>query len=275
MHETIRDEIRKGQGRIEVANSGSSSLERSKLRNEDNRKTCRNNFYVIEDASHAIGGSYEKPVGCCKYSDITVFSFHPVKIITTGEGGMAMTNSVEVAEKMRLLRSHGITKNTIEFERKNRGPWHYEQQRLGYNYRMNDIEAALGISQLKRLKKVVKARNEQRNIYLKRLKDCNIELLTVPPDTYSSVHLVIARLIKSTEEEHKHIFRELRKSGIGVQLHYEPVHLQPYYRNAGFKEGQFENAEVYAKTAFSIPVYPGLTNEEQEFVCKKIMEVTS
>lgn len=234
------------------------------------------NFYVIEDASHAIGGSYEKrPVGCCKYSDITVFSFHPVKIITTGEGGMAMTNSVVLAEKMRLLRSHGITKNTIDFQSKNRGPWYYEQKELGYNYRMNDIEAALGISQIKRLKRVVETRNEQRKIYLERLRDSNIELLTIPSNTYSSVHLVIARLIKSTEEEHKHIFKQLRNSGIGVQLHYEPVHLQPYYRKEGFKEGQFKNAEEYAKTAFSIPVYPGLTNEEQEFVCKKIKEVTS
>ena len=233
-------------------------------------------FNIIEDASHAIGGSYEEePVGNCKYSDVTIFSFHPVKIITTGEGGMAMTNSTALADKMKLLRSHGITKNLNNFERKNVGEWHYEQQELGYNYRMNDIEAALGVSQIKRLKSIVKTRNKQREIYIKKLDDCNIEILKVPENTYSSVHLVVARLTKTTEERHKEIFKELRDSGIGVQLHYAPVHLQPYYKRMGFKAGQFKNAEEYARTALSIPVYPGLTDEEQEYVCNKLKEVTN
>ena len=234
------------------------------------------NFHIIEDASHAIGGKYEEnPVGNCKYSDITIFSFHPVKIITTGEGGMAMTNSMELAERMKLLRSHGITKNFNDFERKDMGTWHYEQQALGYNYRMNDIEAALGISQMKRLANIVKTRNEQRALYIKKLENFNIKLLKVPSNTYSSVHLVVARLIKATELEHKEIFQKLRDSGIGVQLHYAPVHLQPYYKKAGFKAGQFKNAEEYARTALSIPVYPGLTNEQQEYVCNKLKEITN
>ena len=233
-------------------------------------------FYIIEDASHAIGGTYEnKPVGCCKYSDITIFSFHPVKIITTGEGGMAVTNSEKLADEMRLLRSHGITKEERNFQNKNMGLWHYEQKELGYNYRMNDIEAALGISQLKRLKKVVEIRNQQLSLYQNKLKDCRVELLEVPEKAYSSVHLVVARLTKSTEEEHREIFKKLRSLGIGVQLHYAPVHLQPYYRKAGFQEGQFKNAEEYAKTAMSIPVYPGLTNQEQDYVCEKLKEVTN
>ena len=236
----------------------------------------RYDFCIIEDASHAIGGTYEnKPVGCCKYSDITIFSFHPVKIITTGEGGMAVTNSEKLADEMRLLRSHGITKEERNFQNKNMGLWHYEQKELGYNYRMNDIEAALGISQLKRLKEVVEIRNQQLSLYQNKLKDCRVELLEVPENAYSSVHLVVARLTKSTEEEHREIFKKLRSLGIGVQLHYAPVHLQPYYRKAGFQEGQFKNAEEYAKTAMSIPVYPGLTNQEQDYVCEKLKEVTN
>ena len=186
-----------------------------------------------------------------------------------------MTNSTALAEKMKLLRSHGITKNLTNFERKNVGEWHYEQQELGYNYRMNDIEAALGVSQIKRLKSIVKTRNKQREIYIKKLDGCNIEILKVPENTYSSVHLVVARLTKITEERHKEIFKELRDSGIGVQLHYAPVHLQPYYKRMGFKAGQFKNAEEYARTALSIPVYPGLTDEEQEYVCNKLKEVTN
>ena len=234
------------------------------------------NFNIIEDASHAIGGKYEEePIGNCKYSDVTVFSFHPVKIITTGEGGMAMTNSVELAEKIKSLRSHGITKNFEDFIRKDMGEWHYEQQDLGYNYRMNDIEAALGISQIKRLRDIVETRNKQREIYIEKLKCCKIEILKVPSNTYSSVHLVVARLKDATETRHKDIFKALRSAGIGVQLHYAPVHLQPYYRKAGFKTGQFKNAEEYAKTALSIPVYPGLTKKEQDYVCEKLKEVTN
>ena len=233
-------------------------------------------FHIIEDASHAIGGRYEEnPVGNCKYSDVTIFSFHPVKIITTGEGGMAMTNSVALADRMKLLRSHGITKNFNDFERKDMGAWHYEQQELGYNYRMNDIEAALGISQMKRLEKIVRTRNEQRSLYIEKLEGSNIKLLKVPSNTYSSVHLVVARLINTTETEHKEIFQKLRDSGIGVQLHYAPVHLQPHYKRYGFKAGDFKNAEEYARTALSIPVYPGLTKDDQDYICKKIKEVTN
>ena len=230
-------------------------------------------FKIIEDASHAIGGSYKgKPVGSCEYSDVTVFSFHPVKIITTGEGGMAMTNSKKLAKKMKLLRSHGITKDKDEFREKVSGPWHYEQQLLGFNYRMNDIEAALGISQANRIKEIVEERNKIRKYYIHRLSKCDLEILEVPANTISSVHLVVARLKNKSPDEHRKIFETLRNAGIGVQLHYSPVHLQPYYRDLGFKKGQYKNAEEYGETAISLPVYPGLKDLELSYICEKICE---
>ena len=233
----------------------------------------RYGFKIIEDASHAIGGEYKGiPVGSCKYSDITVFSFHPVKIITTGEGGMAMTNSSNLAEKMKLFRSHGIVKDESCFKQVSPGPWHYEQQQIGFNYRMNDIQASLGISQVKRLKNIVKARNIQRTKYIEKLRNCPLNILDVPDNVNSSVHLVVARLRESSKEKHKRIFMELRNAGIGVQLHYSPVHLQPYYRNLGYEEGQYKESEEYAKSAFSIPTFPGLTDEEHDYVCRKIIE---
>lgn len=224
---------------------------------------------LIEDASHAIGGNYqEQPVGNCQHSSITVFSFHPVKIITSGEGGVATTNNTELAKAMQDLRSHGITKEARRFKQEPDGPWTYEQQTLGYNYRMTDIHAALGLSQLKRLDHIVKNRNKLRDHYTKLLSDLPVELLEIPNDCYSALHLAVIRLNNKSPELHKKLFEDLRANLIGVQLHYSPVHLQPYYRKLGFKDGNFPEAEAYAKNAISLPMYIGLSQEEQKYIAE-------
>ena len=235
----------------------------------------RYGFAVIEDASHAIGGQYQnEPVGNCRHSDITVFSFHPVKIITAGEGGVATTNSDYLAQCMADLRSHGITKDETRFQLPCHGPWSYEQQMLGFNYRMTDIQAALGLSQLERLEDIVAERNHQLKYYEKLLDGMEIELLKIPEGVLSSVHLAVIKLKEVSAAKHQKIFKQLREKKIGVQLHYSPVHLQPYYRNLGFREGQFPAAEAYAKSAMSIPLYPGLTEEEQKRVVEILHELT-
>ena len=229
------------------------------------------NFSVIEDASHAIGGKYKNQyVGSCKYSNICVFSFHPVKIITTGEGGVATTNSPELARLMSDLRSHGITKDPNRFQSASTAPWVYEQQTLGFNYRLTDIQAALGLSQLERLDEIVEERNRQFLFYQKLLKDLPVQLLAVPQDVLSSVHLCVIRLKHASISMHRRVFEGLRAAGIGVQLHYSPVHLQPYYRNLGFSEGDFIEAETYAQDAMSLPLYPGLEVHQQERVVDTI-----
>ena len=221
-------------------------------------------FEVIEDASHAIGGRYQnKPVGCCEFSKICVFSFHPVKIITSGEGGLATTNDSELARRMGDLRSHGITKEASRFQQLPARPWSYEQQDLGFNYRMTDLQAALGLSQLQRLDCIVEERNQQLYRYRELLASLPVSLLTVPADVLSSVHLAVIRLIRATDRQHRHVFEGLRANGIGVQLHYSPVHLQPYYRNLGFEEGDFPEAELYSSSAITLPLFPGLLEEDQ------------
>ena len=219
---------------------------------------------VIEDASHAIGGSHEgHKVGNCVYSDATIFSFHPVKIITCGEGGVVCCNEKNLAEKLRLLRSHGITKEESRFEEQPAGPWSYEQQMLGYNYRMTDIQAALGLSQLKKLREIINTRNNIFNEYTILLKDLPVELLKIPSNCESALHLAVIRLKGKTKKEHLTIFEGLRKKNIGVQLHYSPVHLQPYYKKLGFAKGDFPEAENYGESAISIPIFPGLKKAEQ------------
>tara|TARA_B100001989_G_C24546507_1_gene471150 strand:+ start:200 stop:1375 length:1176 start_codon:yes stop_codon:yes gene_type:complete len=221
-------------------------------------------FSIIEDASHALGGSYKNAkVGECKYSDVTIFSFHPVKIITTGEGGVVTTNKREVAKKIKQLRSHGITKNKEEFIFKNQGDWYYEQNSLGYNYRLNDMQAALGISQLKRLDLIVKERNKLLNFYKLISKDLPFSFLDIPENVYSAVHLGIIRFNEFNPDRHKSIFSKLRKKGVGVQLHYSPIHLQPYFRQFGFSKGDFPNSEKYSRNSFSIPLFPGLKKRIQ------------
>ena len=231
----------------------------------------RYGFAVLEDASHAIGGRYQsEPVGNCCHSAITVFSFHPVKIITTGEGGLATTNDPVLAQRMAELRSHGIVREVERFAQPAAGPWVYEQQQLGYNYRITDIQAALGLSQLQRLDEIVAERNRQLQHYRELLADLPVQLLEVPEDVLSSVHLAVIRLQQASAQKHRQVFEGLRADGIGVQLHYSPVHLQPYYRRQGFRMGDFTEAEAYATNAISLPLYPGLQEAGQQRVAQTL-----
>ncbi len=225
-------------------------------------------FKIIEDASHAIGGRYsDKPVGNGKYSDVTVFSFHPVKIITSAEGGMAVTNSAELAEKMALLRSHGITRDENVMNKQADGDWYYQQVDLGYNYRMTELQAALGLSQLQRLDEFVARRHQIVNEYNKQLNNLPLILPYQLPETYSAYHLYIIRLKRDEiSSSHKGVFDGLRSAGVGVNLHYIPIHRQPYYENLGFKAGDFPESEKYYTEAISLPLYPELAPEDQQTV---------
>lgn len=232
------------------------------------------NFKVIEDASHAIGAKYQgKPVGDCRYSEITVFSFHPVKIITTAEGGVCCTNDKDLASRLELFRSHGITKDPELMESESHGPWYYEQLELGYNYRMTDLHASLGRSQMNRLDEFVSERNKRASIYNDKLSDLPIKLPVVRANCYSSFHLYVIRLIEGkTKYNHKDTFIKLRELGIGVNLHYLPIYLHPYYKKLGFEKGYCTNAEDYYSKAISIPMYSHLTAQDQDKVVEKLRE---
>jgi len=221
-------------------------------------------FKIIEDASHSFGGKYHsKKVGCSKWSDITVFSFHPVKTITTGEGGCCTTNQIKYYRKLKMLRNNGITKEKKEFKFKNPGPWYYEQQLIGYNFRMNDIQSALGISQLKNLNFFLKKRNKIAKFYQNNLRNLPIQFQKVEKNFYSSYHLFIIKLDVKNSHLHKKFFNYLRSKKIYVNLHYLPIHLQPFFRKFGFKRKQFPIAEEYSNAAISIPIYPNLKRKEQ------------
>lgn len=232
-------------------------------------------FNIIEDASHSIGASRkDEPVGSCRWSDITIFSFHPVKIVTSGEGGMALTNNDELAQRMALLRSHGITRDPAQMRRAPEGPWYYEQIDLGYNYRMTDIHAALGLSQLGRLEEFIARRNQLAKRYDALLKDSPLQLPTVDSDVRSAFHLYVVRLKQdSLKQSHREIFDALRAQNIGVNLHYMPVHLQPYYRKLGFGPGLCPEAERHATEAISLPLYPALTEDDQDRVVAALHSV--
>ncbi|MFN9647768.1 MAG: UDP-4-amino-4,6-dideoxy-N-acetyl-beta-L-altrosamine transaminase [Pseudanabaena sp.] len=225
-------------------------------------------FKVIEDASHAIGGKYQdKPIGCCEFSDLAVFSFHPVKIITTGEGGMVLTNSQDLYEKLIRLRSHGITRDSNLMQGESHGSWYYQQLELGFNYRMTDIQAALGASQMQRLEEFVSRRRFLAQRYNHLLQDLPITLPHQYSDTESSWHLYVIRLhLDKISKSHRQVFEELRQEGIGVNLHYIPVHTQPHYQSLGFQWGDYPEAEKYYQSAISIPLYYGLTKQEQELI---------
>lgn len=233
-------------------------------------------FKIIEDASHAIGGKYQNEfIGNCRYSDITVFSFHPVKIITTGEGGMALSNNKELADRMELLRSHGITRDSEKMTHDPDGGWYYQQIELGFNYRMTDIQAALGISQTQRLEQYISKRHELAEVYNKSLQDLPITLPFQHSDCYSAYHLYVIRLKKKAHISHKLLYDYLREKDIGVNLHYIPVHTQPYYKSMGFKNGDYPNSEAYYAEAISLPIYPTLTKEEQVYVISILHEALS
>ena len=223
-------------------------------------------FKIIEDASHSLGSEYNNAkVGDCKWSDITVFSFHPIKTITTGEGGMATTNNKEINKKLNLFRNHGITKNKKLFNYKKSDPWYYEQQELGYNYRMNDIEAALGLSQIKRLKKIVKKRNDIANIYKKKLNGNFFITQKIPEKVLSSYHLfVIGIKHKNCKKIRKKIYLELKKNKIICQFHYIPIFTQFYYRKKLKNDNQCPNSLEYSRKYLSIPLYTELSDNKQK-----------
>jgi UDP-4-amino-4,6-dideoxy-N-acetyl-beta-L-altrosamine transaminase len=239
-----------------------------------NRLSLEYGFKIIEDASHAIGGRYSgNAVGCCEYSDITIFSFHPVKIITTGEGGAALTNDKAIFEQLVLLRSHGVTRNADQMTHRSEGGWYYQQIALGLNYRMTDIHAALGLSQMSRIDYFVSKRNELAQRYNNLLFNLPLELPVKPKDTNSAFHLYIVKLTDQAPIGRKELYDGLRSSNIGVNVHYIPVHLQPYYKEKGFSAGDFPEAERYYNKAVSLPLHPNLTIDHQDYIIHKMSEL--
>ena len=236
----------------------------------------RYGFKIIEDASHAIGASYNKiKVGACIHSDITVFSFHPVKIITTAEGGMALTNDKDIADKMFRLRTHGITNDKTKMKQQPEEEiWNYQQIDLGFNYRMNDIQAALGLNQMKRLDQYVKRRHQIAKYYDTELKNLPLTTPWQSPTIYSSYHLYpILVKVSSDIKTQKQVYDELRKNDIEVNLHYTPVHRHPYYEKLGFRKNDFPIAEKFHQEVISIPMYAILQDEHQEYVIKTLKKV--
>jgi len=234
------------------------------------------NFKIIEDASHAIGSSYKKTkVGSCKYSNITVFSFHPVKIITTAEGGMTLTNNKTIADKINRLRTHGITRDKKKMSQRPEDEiWNYQQIELGFNYRMNDIQAALGLNQIQRLDKYIERRNKIAKVYDEELKNLPIITPWQNTDAYSSYHLYPIRIKNYKDKKTQiKIYYELIKNKIGANLHYSPVHRHPYYENLGFKKNDFPESEKFHREVLSIPIYASLTNEKQKYVIEVLKKV--
>ena len=232
-------------------------------------------FTIIEDASHAVGATYKKTrVGSCAYSDMTVFSFHPVKIITTGEGGMVLTNNKDLYEKLCLYRSHGITRDPKLMTHESDGPWYYQQVDLGFNYRMTDMQAALGYSQLQKLDKFVARRRELVARYDELLKDLPLRTPFVMEGANPSWHLYVVRIdFSKVKKSKKQIFAEMKEKGITLNLHYIPVHTQPYYEQLGHKPEECPVSLDYYKEAMTLPLYYSLTNEQQDEVVKALKEV--
>lgn len=235
---------------------------------------ARYGFTVIEDASHAIGGRYcGTSIGNCGFSDMTVFSFHPVKIVTTGEGGMVLTNQEDLYRKLVRLRSHGITRDPALMEGENEGPWYYQQIELGFNYRMTDLQAALGGNQLLRIDEFVERRHILAGRYGKFLRDLPVTLPWQHLDCYSAYHLYVIRLkLDRIDKTRRRVFEELRETGIQVNVHYIPIHTQPYFRKLGFQPGDFPEAERYYRDALTLPMYFALTDEDQDRVIKALGE---
>ena len=231
-------------------------------------------FSIIEDASHALGSKYSgEHIGSSVYSDISVFSFHPVKNITTGEGGMILTNNQKLSEKIHLYRSHGITRDTKKMINKEEGHWYYEQLLLGFNFRMSDIHAALGISQMNSLDKFISKRNELSQIYTEELKGLPLTIQRVRKEDLSAWHIFVIRLkLSELKLSRLEIYNSLRNKGIGVNVHYIPVHLHPFYKNLGFNKGDFPNSENYYDGAITIPMFTKLKKTEIKFVIQSLKE---
>jgi UDP-4-amino-4,6-dideoxy-N-acetyl-beta-L-altrosamine transaminase len=235
----------------------------------------RHGCAVIEDAAHAIGGRYRgEPIGACRFSDATVFSFHPVKIITTGEGGMVLTNRDDLRDLLVRLRTHGITRDAKFMRGEPRGPWDYQQLELGFNYRLTDLQAALGLSQMDRIDAFVARRRALARRYDEALRGLPLTLPWQHPDAESAWHLYVVRLrLEAIRKTHRQVFEELRAAGVLVNLHYIPVHTQPYYRQIGFKEGDFPEAERHAAEALSLPLFYELSDEDQDFVVAALRRI--
>lgn len=226
---------------------------------------------VIEDAAHAIGGSYGRSaVGACEFSDMTTFSFHPVKVVTTGEGGMITTNDDELAQRLRLARTHGVTRDPALMSREPDGPWYYEQIALGYNYRITDFQCALGISQMRRLDEFVARREELAARYDALLANLPVTPLAQRPGRSSGWHLYVITVSPEAEHSRRKVFDSLREAGVGANVHYIPVHLQPYYLALGFEVGDFPRAEAYYGAAITLPLFPGMTNADQDVVVRAL-----
>jgi UDP-4-amino-4,6-dideoxy-N-acetyl-beta-L-altrosamine transaminase len=236
----------------------------------------RYGFRILEDASHAVGARYRgAAIGAGPYSDITVFSFHPVKIITTGEGGAALTHDAELARRMRLLRSHGITRDEAEMTRASDGAWYYQQIALGFNYRMTDLQAALGLSQLQRLDAFVARRHAVARRYDALLEGMPLTRPWQHPDGASAWHLYVIRLAPGAQRgSHREVFDALRTAGIGVNLHYIPVYRHPYYQKLGFEPGRWPEAERYYAEAISLPMFPALSEAQQDQVVSALQQAT-
>lgn len=232
------------------------------------------NVRVVEDASHAIGSSYRGvKTGGCKFSDITVFSFHPVKIITTCEGGLATTRSAELARRMRLLRSHGITREKSELGNPDEGAWYYEQKELGFNYRLTDVQAALGLAQMRHLDEWVERRHRLADRYDDALVDLPLILPARTSESRQSLHLYVIQLDEArTNHSRRDVFDQLRQAEIGVNVHYIPVHTQPDFQRLGFRDGDFPVSEAYYARCISLPMYVMLSDKEQDRVIASVQE---
>ena len=235
-------------------------------------------FSIIEDASHAVGGKYKNsPVGNCAFSDITVFSFHPVKIITSGEGGMALTNNPVLCQRMNLMRSHGITNDSTQTQLKPKEEiWNYQQIELGFNYRMTDIHAALGLSQLTRIDEFINKRHEIARKYDQALAEFPLVIPHQIDASYSSYHLYVIRLeLDKMGKSHQQVYQEMLLSGISVNLHYIPVYRQPYFEKMGFKVGYCPQAEKYFSEALSIPMFPDLSESNFTQIVSSLKSILS
>ena len=242
------------------------------------KRVCdRYGVTIVEDAAHAVGSTYAgTAVGSCKYSAAAVFSFHPVKVVTTGEGGVITTNDERVAEEIRLLRSHGITRDRSRFQQTDDGGWYYELQQLGYNYRLTDLQAALGCSQLARLDRFIDRRNQLARAYQEQLQDLPLVLPKLSTVNTSAFHLYVVRVDQAkTRVTRRDLYDSLLQHGIGANVHFIPVHLQPYYRRQGFARGDFPNAELYYDTALTLPLFPELSEDQQRFITTSIRRALS
>lgn len=241
---------------------------------EISRVCSRFSVLILEDASHAIGARYEDGmVGSCKYSAATVFSFHPVKVITTGEGGAVTTNSDELAKKMQLLRSHGVTRDPEDFEFQSEGSWYYEQQVLGFNYRMTDISAALGLSQISRVEEFVNRRNDLANGYGEALKSSGVVVPNVPSDRKSSYHLYVVQIdFDVSGIDRSEFFERMKRRGIMLNVHYRPIYEQPYYRTTGVDSSRFPHSNAFYKRAVSLPMYVDLSDSQRDLVATALID---